>query len=342
MTFGPGKGDSATFGFDTKKFPDHLAIEGADNDRDLVMGRVPWIEEDVTYDDEDWFYAGQKSFSLMGGDISKIHYFQDAYNFVFQTFDNIDYYEGTIEDLQADVNANNSKHYWLTQSSANNDKYDLYRYDFIGLRWVNAGINKLADGSYSKVNINTQCGNIASGTNWTQQNEAFKAARLAIFKTGITKYFNLTQTLFTMNFLKLIAASDNRGKNMYLYIDPITHLIGWYQDDLDTIFPTDNVGKMDKPYDVEEHDVKADGGTYWNSGSNSLFNQIELAFPDEQRANMNTILQEMAKLSDDGTVFGCFEKYYFHVQKYFPAVAYNEVARLVYERARTRYVNGQV
>lgn len=341
MTFGPGKGDSATFGFDTKKFPDHLAIEGADNDRDLVMGRVPWIEEDVTYDDEDWFYAGQKSFSLMGGDISKIHYFQDAYNFVFQTFDNIDYYEGTIEDLQADVNANNSKHYWLTQSSANNDKYDLYRYDFIGLRWVNAGINKLADGSYSKVNINTQCGNIASGTNWTQQNEAFKAARLAIFKTGITKYFNLTQTLFTMNFLKLIAASDNRGKNMYLYIDPITHLIGWYQDDLDTIFPTDNVGKMDKPYDVEEHDVKADGGTYWNSGSNSLFNQIELAFPDEQRANMNTILQEMAKLSDDGTVFGCFEKYYFHVQKYFPAVAYNEVARLVYERARTRYVNGQ-
>ena len=55
MTFGPGKGDSATFGFDTKKFPDHLAIEGADNDRDLIMGRVPWIEEDVTYDDEDRF-----------------------------------------------------------------------------------------------------------------------------------------------------------------------------------------------------------------------------------------------------------------------------------------------
>ena len=47
----------------------------------------------------------------------------------------------------------------------------------------------------------------------------------------------------------------------------------------------------------------------------------------------------MLKLSDDGTLMGCMEKYYFYVQRYFPAVAYNEVARLVYERARPAYVS---
>ena len=56
---------------------------------------------------------------------------------------------------------------------------------------------------------------------------------------------------------------------------------------------------------------------------------MENAFPDELRTNMRSILQEMLKLSDDGTFMGCMEKYYFNVQRYFPAVAYNEVARLV-------------
>ena len=39
-----------------------------------------------------------------------------------------------------------------------------------------------------------------------------------------------------MNFCKLIAASDNRGKNIYFYVDPKTHLIGWHQDDLAQYF----------------------------------------------------------------------------------------------------------
>lgn len=340
MTFGPGKGDKPTFGFDKKKFPDYICIEGADNDRDLVMGRVPWIDGDVIYDGEDWFYNGQKSFSLVGGDPSKAFYFQDAFNFIFQHYDNIDYYDGTIEELNSDPKADTSKHYWMTQAGKNNVKFDLYRYDFINRTWVDAGISKTATG-YSKANIDVQCGNIASGSNWPMLNEAFKKARTALFKESIGNYFNVTQTLFHMNFCKLIAASDNRGKNIYFYVDPKTKLIGFHQDDLDTIFLTDNVGQTTKKYDVEEHDVDAAGNPYWNSASNSLFNQMENAFPDEQRANMRTILQEMAKLSDDGTVLGCFEKYYFHVQKYFPAVAYNEVARTVYERARTAYAKGE-
>ena len=339
MTFGPGKGDRPTFGFDSERFPDFICIEGADNDRDLVMGRVPWIDGDVTVDGEDILYNGQKQFSLVGGDISKIAPFKSAWNFVFTHFDDIDFHRGTLDDLQSDVSADTSKHYWVTEAGEHNAQYDLYRYDFINSKWVDAGTGKTATG-YSKVNINTQCGNIAGGSNWEEQNRAFKEARLSLFKQGVGRHFDQTQALFTMNFCKFMGASDNRGKNTYVYYDPETGLIGWFQDDLDSIFLTDNVGQASKPYDVEEHDKDDAGNPYWNSESNSFFNQMELAFPDEQRANMRAILQEMARLSDDNTVLGCFERYFFSVQRYFPAVAYNEVARLVYERARTRYVQG--
>ena len=66
---------------------------------------------------------------------------------------------------------------------------------------------------------------------------------------------------------------------------------------------------------------------------------MENAFPDELRTNMRSILQAMLKLSDDGTLMGCMENIIFTYNVISPAVAYNEVARLVYERARTAYVS---
>lgn len=339
ITFGPGKGDKPTFGYDKTKFPDYVCIEGADNDRDLVMCRVPWIDEDVVLNGEDWLYNGQKSWSLVFGNIDKIAPFKAAFNFVYQYYDNIDFYVGTLEDLNADETADTSKHYWLTKTGSNNAQYDLFRYDPLTSTWVGAGLEKLGVGKYSTVNINKQCGNIGSGTDWAGTNALFKAERLVQFKAGVGTYFNIKEIQFTMNFCKLIAASDNRGKNIYCYVDPITHLIGWHQDDLDTIFDLNNVGQKEKPYYVEEHDLNSVGSYYWNSEGNALFNQIENAYPSELRANMREILQAMVKLSDDGTLLGCMEKYYFYVQRYYPAVAYNEVARLVYEKARLAYVS---
>ena len=69
----PGKGDKPTFGYDKTKFPDYVCLEGADNDRALVMCRVPWIDEDVTLEgEEDWMYNGEKQMSLVFGDTNKI------------------------------------------------------------------------------------------------------------------------------------------------------------------------------------------------------------------------------------------------------------------------------
>jgi hypothetical protein len=341
VTFGPGKGDKPTFGYDKAKFPAYLCIEGADNDMPVVMGRVPW-DDDCTLDGEDWKYNGKKQFSLVFGDTSKVSYFKTAWNFVYQYYPNILPYTGTLAELRADSTADTSVHYWMTAAGAGYAKYDLYRWDDLTSTWVEAGLTKQSAGKYSTLNINTQCGSIASGTDYEAQNKAFIAKRAELFKAGAGSYFKPDEAMFHMNFTKVAAATDNRCKNIYAYLDPTTLLIGWYQDDLDTIVTVDNVGKMKKPYYVEEHDTDEDGAYYWNGEGNALFNLFELAYPTELREGMKTLLQTMATLSDDGTVMGAVEKYYFEpAPEYFPAVAYAEVARLVYETARIAYASGK-
>ena len=346
MTFGPGKGDEPTFGYDADALPNTVCVEGADNDKPMIMGRAPWINEDVVYDDEDWILGADKNFSLVYGNPDKITPIQNAFNFIYKTYYNIDYFDGTKTDFLKAANLNTNKHYWLTQASGDNAKYDLMRYDVITDTWVDAGLTKIVEGQYSVFNINEQCGNVASGTDYIATNNKFKAARLQYFKENVGNYFKLRELMFENNFCKFVGASDNRGKNIYFYNDEKQgNLIDWEQDDLDTIFPTDNVGKSLKPYYVEEHDKDESGANYWNSEGNSLFNQLELAFPSELRIMMKEMLVGMKKLGGGNGVMDCFEKYFFSVQRYFPAVAYNEVARLVYEAARMaadagKYTNG--
>jgi hypothetical protein len=107
---------------------------------------------------------------------------------------------------------------------------------------------------------------------------------------------------------------------------------------LDTILATDNVGRKNKPYYVEEHDYTASGTPYWNSENNYFYDLLDAAYPSEQRSTMRSILAGMTTLG--GSISGCMEKYFFYVPKYFPAVAYNETARILYEAASVRYNAG--
>jgi hypothetical protein len=96
---------------------------------------------------------------------------------------------------------------------------------------------------------------------------------------------------------------------------------------------TNNQGQKDKPYYVEEHDKDANGKFYWNGENNTLYNVVEQSFADEQRSNMRAMLTEAAKLGG-GTLDGYLQKYFYSVTDYFPSVAYNLTAKLLYEEAR--------
>ena len=354
FTMGPGKGDKPTFGYDKKKFPDFTMLEGCDNNKALVMHRVPWdsaIGGSVA--DEVWTYNGEDNWELSMGSGNLWEEFVEAFNFVYRLHNAIKpYTKGDLAALKADKTVDQSYDYWMTTDGNGYSKYDLYRYDIVDGDWVKAGLNK------GVLNVDQQCGYVASGTDWDAINDLFIQERLKIFRPydivdgnkqykegqGIERYYNVQDALFTMMFLRLFGVTDNRGKNTYLYKVVAGDKIMFFQDDLDTIFSTDNVGRKTKPYYIEEHDVDENGQNYWNSASNAFYNLMEIAYADEMKAMMNSILTAMVELGGGKTVGECYQKYFYDIQEGIPAIAYNEVARLLYEDAaraivENKYVN---
>ena len=349
-TFGSGKADKPTFGYDKTKTPDMLMIEGSDNNPRLTKHQVPWIPGDVNYSEEEegYVYAGTTSWDYDLGNRNSISRFIEAFNFVYSHTNRLKPFNGTFTQLKEAKGLDISYCYWVTKAETGSERYDMYRYDEINKTWVAGGTTKSEAGVYATLNVKTQTANYISDdfTNhetyleWEKVNEDFIAARRKEFAEKITTYLHKKDILFFICMMKLLAACDNRAKNTYLWVFSSTSLIRAFQDDLDSILPFDNQGKLTKPYWVEEHDFDTSlGKNYWNGEDNALYNLLEECFPTDLRSTMKEILSAMARLGD-GTVQGCWEKYFMSTCQYFPAVAYNEFARIGYEYAHYQMVNG--
>ena len=330
MTFGPAKFDEPTFVGNINQFPDLLCIEGSDNGRPLTLCQVPWIDSEVTYnEDEEYYeYNGQGSWDYGMGNQASINYFRDAFNFVYTHSLRLKPID-SLNTLNTTSGMDRTYQYWDTTNG------NVYRFDYITSKFVNAGTSKNGN-AYSVLNIFNQTGISKTGNN-EADTKAFINWRANHSKANANLYFEVDDILFSMCFVKMIAASDNWCKNIYLYIDPVSHKIRFWQDDLDSILLSDNVGRKTKPYYVEEHDKN--GSThYFNSDDSVLFTLFEQAFETDMRAMMNRILNTMASTEFGGSTDACMHRYFFSTQKYFPAVAYNETARLLYEEAQVMTV----
>ena len=351
-TFGSGKADKPTFWGDPKKFPGLLMIEGSDNGRPLTLCQVPWMDDEVTFDakEEGWFYAGNISWDYDLGTIedgktepNNVDVFKNAFTQVFLHSIAIEPHEGNLTTLKADTTLNKATQYWITEDEGTNKKFDLFRYDYITKDWVNASASKTS-GVYDRLNINEQCGGVASGADWEAINKLFIAKRIEWARSddGLKKYCEMDDTLFHKCIVKLFALSDNLCKNIYPYTDPGTLKIRWFSDDDDTMAKIDNVGDNTKTYHVEEQDSVANGRLKqgeggWNGADNNFFNLLEAAFPSEMREMMKKILDTMAKMASKGgygsTPWDFIQHYFFDISEYFPAVAFNEAGRVLYEEA---------
>ena len=366
MTWGAGKGDKPTFGYSNSATPRMLMLEGANNDRPLALFRIPW-NDDVTYSpaDEAWMYNGQKQLNFGFGHTAKnaageeypdnaeaIAAHQAFFNFNYLHHQRISYFSGTLSQLRNSDSVDKSRFYWVTTADAslNSAQYDLYRYDEITGNWVDAGIAKLGTGRYEKLNLRTQYEAFGGTSVWTQGqwksiNDSAIARRTIHFKNNASTYMHVDDCLYHSGMIKFFAGTDNRAKNTYYYTDPDTLKIRHYQDDTDTIMKTNNVGQNRKPYYVEEHDTNASGEFYWQGEESGYYNLLETAFEDELTAMMNNIFTAMASLG--GSAMDYLESRMLEAQDYFPAIAYNEQARLVYEAAAVAqeagaYVNTSV
>lgn len=349
MTFGSAKYDKPTFGYDKNRFPDYLILEGSDNGVPLTLRQVPWLDDEVVYDDgeEAYMYAGQPNLDYGMGKQENLHYFKDAFNFTYLHSPRLKPYTNDSELTDT------SYQYWNTTTK------NIKRYDWISESWVDGGLvktttceyhaatqedvdNGLANKVgqkvvdvypvYEELNIETlsklQRSNYSSDADYTT---AVINARISDFKNKLSIYYNVNDVLYSMVFLKLIGASDNWCKNTYEYLDPVTHKICLAQDDMDTLMLTDNVGRKTKPYYVEEHDIDPEGKPYFNGDTNNFFCLVEKAFESEEKNMMRQLFNTMRSKFESS--LNCIQHYYFDIQEYFPAVAYNETARLLYEEA---------
>lgn len=359
-TMGPSKGDKPTFGYDSDKWPNYVMMEGCDNGAQLVNCAVPWNDEDITMDDkkEVFLYNGDKQWEVSMGDSyidsqlnPTISLFKELNNFCYLLNPNLKYYNGTLEQLRADNSVDTDAFYWLNKNpeagGESYKRYDVYRSlktkhvdgDVVtySYTWVPAGINKV-NGEYESLNLVDQLGWTPAGGSFDDINQNFINLRVKKFAEGIGKYVAVDDMKYSMQFIKLIAASDNWAKNTYIYNvgetdsdGNVTSKFRFFQDDLDTIFSLNNTGYKVKPYYVEEHDKNASNSNYWNADKNAFWCLAELAWPADLRSMTNSILSAMTKLA--GSPLACFDKYYGSVTDYFPAAAYNETAKLLYEDA---------
>jgi len=177
------------------------------------------------------------------------------------------------------------------------------------------------------------------------------AMRAARFKDIASNYWDMDQTLYHYCFCEMFAVSDNFAKNSYPFkfrafsdVLPEGANInqkrwGWRQDDMDTVFMTDNNGNNTKSYYVEPGDIV--NSTQVFQGYNSaLWTLIHDNFFNEIQDRMSKMCDAAATLAGEYGVTGAslnatllnLVSYYCweHSAKYFSELLYEGDRRWSY------------
>ena len=322
-------------------------------------------------DDEGYFYNGLQCLDFDAGKTDDDDVPVDAlrdrimevWNFIYMHSPMLKYYVGTFDQFKiSDEAKNTNRKYWCTDGA---DAYRLKRYDFVNAQWVDAGLWSTLSKSFSIIDIRTH-EYTASTYNASEHkadyellNKELIAAIASHAKKYIGWYFNVKSLQFHYAFQNhFMAGTDNCSKNTYFVIDPkaknvtidgVTkecYLIELHQDDVDTISLTDNNGRSTKPYYIDRmhpyDDKDASKTTSCYEGMyNVLFNLVEEMYEEsrELQSMLKSIFTAMVGLvttADNAkgytsSIWGCLQKYMFSIQHYYPAMAYNEQARIRYE-----------
>ena len=275
----------------------------------------------------------------------------------------VKFYPGSFEQfVQSEESLKTNYKWWCTDGS---DAYLLKRYDFVGTRWVNAGLWDEANQEFEAIDLRTH--EITGATYQASLNHAeydllnaeLIGAIVAHAKKYIGWYFKVPSLQFHYAFQNhFMAGTDNCSKNTYFVVDPAArsvtidgvtkecYLFELHQDDVDTILITDNNGRSTKPYYIDRmhpFDDKDTGQTTscYEGTNNVLFNLVEAMYEGtgELQSTMKAIFTAMVDLittADNAngytsSIWGCMNKYLFSIQRFFPATAYNEQARIRYE-----------
>lgn len=388
QTWGSGKGDDATSGYDEDVTPGYLMLEGAENDGKLANFLTPWMPECIelsgetyktlglivddqgntsygTFDslDVDFGLAEDSETELCEAAKKTMEKFIEAYNFVYMHTINLEPYTGTTS-LNSNENKtllDVTKKYYITNSKYSDPtgfagyQWDVFRYDQYSAMWVPAGlpvfdakgkqfVHKTIKSPYGSDVYDYEVFNLRTfyKTNGGTGAESFVNFRQLLidkFKEGFGNYFHVDDIVFHQAFIKLFAGTDNRAKNTYFKLINEDGKISLLQDDLDTILATDNRGLQKKPYFLLEPSQESNPEYQGMWGGNSAFFEVfDVAYKEEINQMLKSMLTQF-EVNQEPSIHNWMQKYFYYVQEYFPATAYNHTARLCYESAQIFFDN---
>lgn len=288
--------------------------------------------------------------------------FIEAYNFAYMHTINLLPYKETYSlndprNSALDI----TKKYYITSINYQDNTYfkgaqwDVFRYDRYSNLWVPAGLPVLNDNGSQKLStiksaystdvyeyetFNLKKFHEQLGTPGTENINTYISDLKADFKNKFGTYFHVDDIIYHQAFIRLFAGTDNRAKNTYFKLFNKDCKIQLLQDDMDTILATDNRGLQKKPYFLLEPSLESDK-TYkqmWG-GSSAFFELIDIAYKEEIDAMLLKMLSQMSFGSTESSLDIWMTKYFYYVQRYYPAVAYNYVSRLAYECAQIFFDN---
>ena len=217
-------------------------------------------------------------------------------------------------------------------------EYDLYYFNQRRNQYEKNGVNLYAELSDADKAL------VDAASSVEEKNAIFIRHRISRFAGEAHNYICLNDAIYQFTFLLIIVASDNFEKNMYPYkMGTLSSgsRLRFLQDDLDSIFSTDNQAQDTKKYSAEFEDFTDESqSAYVFKGEDSaLWQAIYMAFPDRIQRMGRDILQAMYDLSPTGTqtlerLMGFFDEFFFNrAQHYFTKSAYNNDAEIAYEEA---------
>ena len=341
--------------FDWDKGPADTQNEGQSNEYDTPKG-FTLVSDNMWKETEDTEFDNSDPYKTNG---NTVKFYRRAWNLMYLNSPFLRAFEGTYSEFMSYGSKDTTYQYFITAGGGGHAAGDCFRYNPITGAWVNAGAARSAsttDG-YAALNLYDDLGVSTQGKTATRLTEDLINARLARYRAQSGNWWHELDGDLCQAWGKIMAAKDNWCKNTYFVLNPDGKL-SQNRDDDDTIMDKDNVGKTGAPYQVEEHDrfnalgqwcdqngkgevwdpVQGDyndiadaNSYYFNSQDSLLFVLRERCRPTELKGMVGNIFQTM--VAQEGTVDAFYQKHFFDIQEYLPAVAYNEVARIAYETA---------
>lgn len=261
------------------------------------------------------------------------------------------------------------------------NRFDVFRWDPLNNKWVPAGLHMNSNNTtWATFNLVTEYnkyqatdlyqkyqsdmdtskfgkGDITTPTKLTQY--VFPAMK-DMFMAACKEYVDIEDIAYHQAAIRVLSGTDNRAKNTYFQIigkiytensetgefEKLEDAKGDYkirlmQDDLDTIFATDNNGQQLKPYYLLEPPFNLDLEHMWGDNHSSFFYPFDLCYATKINEYTGQIVNYLLGSNSDLTSEDTnLYKHFLHIQQTLPAIAYNHTAEIYYELAQTLYQGG--